>query len=89
MVRCTYAGLTQLTMYITLPFIRLGHEKIGYMPSYVVLIANSISAEDLLQTRDCQINFEVQDCTHARAFTKALSQFCLFIIDIISAAALP
>lgn len=78
-------------MYITLALISLSDKQICDMPSNMILIAYSITSEYLLQARAWSTKGWVRNqgsqAPYVLALTRALSQFCLLIIEIISGAA--
>ena len=45
---------SELTMYVTLTFICLGHEEIGNMSANMILVADGVTAEYLLQSTEGQ-----------------------------------
>lgn len=77
-------------MYVALALVRLCHEQIGHMSSNSIFIAHCVTSKDLLQAIGNQSRLLIDRITtHIRAFSKARSQLCLLIIEIISGAALP
>ena len=68
---------------VTLPFVRLRHKQICHVPTDVVLVADRIATEYLLQSVDESVRIQQRsqirhssDCeTHILALTSALSQF--------------
>ena len=75
----------RLTMDVTLSFVGLGDEEIRHMSSNVVLITDSVSSKHLLKSaflKSVDSLMTAVKSTYTRAFTNALSQFCLLIIEI-------
>lgn len=79
-------------MNITLSLIGLSDKQVRHMSSDVVLITDGVASKDFLQPATGLATTPIvmrENITYTRAFTRALSQFCLLIIEIISGAALP
>lgn len=77
-------------MDVALALIRLRHKQICNMSANGILIAHSVPTKDLLQAIRSQLGPLLDEVTtHIREFSKARSQLCLFIMEIISGAALP
>jgi hypothetical protein len=75
---------------VALTLVRLGHEKVRHMPSNTVLVRDGVSAKHFLEpgaSQQCLQSGHIN--TYVRALTRARSQFCLLIMEIISGAALP
>jgi len=83
-----YIGV--LTVDVTLAFICLRDKQVRHMPADAVFVRHCIATEDFLKPFHRSVKAsKLVCCTYVRALTKARSQFCLLIMEIISGAALP
>lgn len=77
-------------MYVTLAFVCLRDKQVRYVSANAVLVRDCVSTENLLKSVHRLADAtKVMFRTYVRALTRARSQFCLLIIEIISGAALP
>lgn len=80
-----------LTVNVTLSLICLCDKQVRHVPANVVLVTHSIAAENFLKSAFVLARYSTNrfNSTYTLAFTSALSQFCLLIMEIISGATLP
>lgn len=82
----------RLTMNVALAFVCLRHKQIRYMSPDTVLIRDCVPSKHFLESNSPLAHAtQTHDATltYVRELTRARSQFCLLIMDIISGAAFP